>query len=148
MLKDCPHCYARVVPKSDGRCPACQKDMQNLAGTDTTRASLRVAQGDVLPAICCDCGQATQRTVTVSMKRSARDEPSMWAKLLIFTFFSWIVGLVYLITGIANKDVVEVKLPQCDFCSSKGRPEPEYVDFDNVRMTFVVHKNLRDATTP
>ena len=148
MLTDCPHCYARVVPKADGRCPACQKDVRNLAGTDTTRASLRVAQGDVLPPICCGCGQATPRTVTVCMKKSARDEPSLWQKVIIFAFFNWIVGLAYFMTGIANKDVVEVKMPQCDFCHSKGSPEPEYVDFQNVRMTFVVHKNLRDAATP
>jgi hypothetical protein len=142
MLKDCPHCYARVVPKSDGRCPACQKDMQNLAGADTTRASLRVAQGDVLPSICCGCGQSTDRFVKVHKTRSGRDEPSAWVKVLLFFTFNWGV-----MSG-GGKDVVEVKIPQCDFCGNEGRPEPDHVDFDNVRMTFVVHKNLRNATAP
>lgn len=143
MLSECPHCYARVVPKADGRCPACQKDMRDLTGVDPTKASLRVAQGDVLPSICCDCGQATQRVVTVCRKRTARDEPSTWVKILLLITFNW--GSM---SGLSSRDVVEVELPQCELCGSEGRPEPVYVDFDNVRMTFVVHKNLRDASTP
>ncbi len=142
MLTDCPHCYARVVPKADGRCPACQKDMHDLAGVDPTRVSLRVAQGDVLPRVCCDCGQATDRVITVCRRTSARDEMSLGVRLLLLLSFNW--GAL---SG-SGGDVVEVEMPQCDLCGSEGRPEPEYVDFDNVRMTFVVHKNLRDAATP
>ena len=116
--------------------------MQDLSGVDPTRASLRVAQGDVLPWVCCDCGQATDRVVTVCKRTSVRDEMSPGVRLLLLLSFNW--GAVSGSSG----DVVEVEIPQCDLCGSEGRLEPEYVDFDNVRMTFIVHKNLRDSATP
>ena len=56
MLTTCPHCFTRVIPKADGTCPACQRNVNDPRGADATRTSLRVSQGDVLPAVCCECG--------------------------------------------------------------------------------------------
>lgn len=147
MLTDCPHCYTRVVAKADGRCPACQRDLLSVADIDSMWVSLRVAQGDILPPICCDCGQATQRVTKVRKSKSEGDEATSWILVILLGFLSWLAAFYHILRGIADTNVVEVKMPQCDLCAVNGRPQPEYVDFGNVRMTFVVHRNLRDSTT-
>jgi hypothetical protein len=145
MLINCPHCYTRIVPKSDGSCPACQKNTQDTTGLDVSRTSIHVSQGDILPAVCCDCGQPTSRTVAVYRKSSGGDEPSTALGLAIIVLVSWLAGLLLLLRGAANKSVAQVKIPQCEACAERGSPEPRFVDFANARMTFIVHKNLKDA---
>ena len=147
MLIDCPHCYTRIVPKSDGSCPACQKDTRDTTGLDLSRTSIQVSQGDVLPPICCGCGQQTSRVVAVYRKTSSGGEPSTLVGAVVFALLSWCVGIWLMLRGIANTTVAEVKMPQCEACGRQGPPEPRYVDFANARMTFVVHRNLKAAMT-
>ena len=147
MLINCPHCHTRIVPMSDGTCPACQKDTQDGAGLDLSRTSIHVNQGDVLPPICCECGQPTSRRVAVYRKASGRGEPSTILGLVVFALVSWPVGLYFTFRGLANKTIAQVRLPQCEACARRGPPQPRYVDFGNARMTFIVHKNLKDAMT-
>jgi hypothetical protein len=145
MLINCSHCNTRIVPKSDGTCPACQKDTRDTTGLDLSRASIHVSQGDVLPTICCECGQPTSRSVPVYRKTSGRDEPSTIVGLVIFALLSFSAGLYLLLRGVANTNVAQVRMPQCEACARRGPPEPRYVDFANARMTFVVHQNLKAA---
>ena len=147
MLIDCPHCYTRIVPKSDGSCPACQRDTRDTTGLDLSWTSIRVSQSDVLPPVCCECGLRTSRMVSVYRKTSPAGEPSTLVGMAIFWLVSWVVGLWLILRGMANASVVEVRLPQCEACAGQGPPEPRFVDFGNARMTFIVHKNLRDAMT-
>jgi hypothetical protein len=119
-----------------------------VADIDSMWVSLRVAQRDILPPICCDCGQTTHRVTKVRASTSERDDTPTWLKLILCAVTNWILGLYFLLLhGIADANVVEVKMPQCDLCAANGRPRPEYVDFGNARMTFVVHRNLRDSAT-
>lgn len=145
MLIDCPHCYTRIVPKSDGSCPACQQDTRDTTGLDLSRTSIRVSQGDLLPPVCCGCGQQTSRVVSVYRKTSPAEEPSTIFGTVIFGLVSWSIGLWLMLRGMANTTVVEIKMPQCEACAGRGPPEPRYVDFGNARMTLVVHRNLKDA---
>lgn len=147
MLIDCPHCFTRVVPKSNGLCPACQKDMRDTTRLDLARASIRVSQGDVLPKICCDCGETTSRVVKVYQKHAAKEQPSSLAATLIFLLSSWAMGSWLFLRGMAETSVAEVAMPQCERCARRGDPKPRYVDFSNARMTFVVHRNLKEAMT-
>ncbi len=146
MLVDCPHCYARVVPKADGCCPACQQNLRLVTGTESMRVSLRVAQGDILPAICCDCGEPTERVTKVQASRSERREGTNWIEVIVLGLMSWLVAVYLILRGISETNVIEVRIPQCELCAAGGPPKPEYVDFGNARMTFVVHRKLRDAT--
>lgn len=147
MLIDCPHCCTRIVPKSDGICPACQKDTRDTTGLDPSRTSIHVNQGDVLPPVCCECGQPTSRSVSVYRKASGRGQPSTTVGLVVFALLSWSVGLYLTLRGLANATVAQVRIPQCEACAKRGPPQPRYVDYGNARMTFVVHKNLKDAMT-
>lgn len=160
MLIDCPHCFTRVVPKADGTCPACQKDTRETAGGDLTRATMPVAQGDVLPPVCCHCGRDTRRCVAVSIEAAGKGQDlpgggtaislllslaSLFVSMLAFLIL-WPVFVYRLLRGIAGTSVVEVRVPQCEVCAAYGDPRPQRVDFENARMTLVVHKRLKEAT--
>jgi hypothetical protein len=147
MMIDCPHRYTRVVPKSDGACPACQKDTRDTVGLDLSRTTIRVSQGEVLPPVSCERGQRTFRVVSVYRKSSSGDGPTVLGGAAIFGLLSWPLGLWYMLRGVTNTAVVEAKLPQCEACADLGPPEPRYVDFENARMIFVVHTNLCNAVT-
>lgn len=142
MLVDCPHCYTRVVPKSDGTCPACQRQVTGEHDAQPGRTTLRVAQGTRLPPVCCDCGQPTERYVAVGGKSAG--EPSGWSALIV-SLFSWPIGLWMFLRGLERTSVVQVRVPQCWQCGRGGRPKPRYVDFPNARMTFVVHRKLKET---
>ena len=145
MLVDCPHCFTAVVPKSDGTCPACQGDAR-APGLDPDKISLRIVQGAVLPSVCCDCGKFTDRFVDVSRSRSDdREQGSTFVGNLFGLFASWPLSLFMLLRGIDQTRVVQTQLPQCAVCAGDGAPRPRYVDFNEVRMTFVVHRKLKDA---
>lgn len=146
MMIDCPHCYTRIVPKPDGCCPACQGDTRDVPAKDLTQTPLRVSQGDILPPVCCECGCDTSNRVCVYRKTSGeRDEPSTVTGTFIFLCISWIVGLYMLLRGMASARVVRVTMPMCETCAKHGPPQPRHVDFENARMTFIVHKNLVGA---
>jgi len=156
MITECPHCLTRVIPKADGTCPACQKHVRDTRGADPSRTSLRVSQGTVLPAICCDCGRQTERCVTVCLSsRGQQDQEPGFAKTLMALLVGWPVlltllfrGMHILFRGVDSTSLVQVKMPQCRACAQLGTPQPRYVDFANARMTFIVHKNLKDAVLP
>ena len=145
MLIDCPHCYTRIVPMSDGCCPACRKNTRETTGADLSRTSIRVSQGDVLPPVCCDCGLVTSRVVSVYRKNTPSGEPPTSFGAAIFALFSLPLGLWLMLRGMANTTVAQTQMPQCDTCGTWGPPEPRYVDFGNATMTFIVHSNLKDA---
>ena len=75
MLTNCPHCFTRVVPRSDGSCPACQSDTHDTAVGEPSRTPIHVWQGDILPPICCGCGQRTSRVVSVYRKMAPEGDP-------------------------------------------------------------------------
>ncbi len=132
MLEDCPHCYTRVVPMTDGTCPACRKNVRDLAGVDPDRVTMTVAQGDVLPGVCCACGRETSRFVRVI---STKGDPGLLGLIVAMLVYCVAVAMS-LAFAYKTSRVIEVHLPQCDSCGAGGPPKPRYVDYDNVRMTF------------
>jgi len=74
-----------------------------------------------------------------------QDQPSGFVQALIALFVSWPAALYFFLRGIHKTSVVQIKMPQCHQCAQRGAPQPRYVDFANGRMTFVVHKNLKEA---
>jgi hypothetical protein len=71
--------------------------------------------------------------------------PSTFVHVVIALFVSWLAGLVLWFYKTANAAVVVVQVPQCETCKKQGPPLIHRVDFERVRMTLVVHKNLKAA---
>jgi hypothetical protein len=122
--------------------------MTDLRDADSSRIAFRVSQGDDLPEICYNCGQETNR-YSVVVRSSCRDEvlPPGFAQWLISLFVSLPMALFFALRQIQNTNTVRVRIPQCRTCASHGIPQPQYVDFGNARMTFVVHQNFHQAVT-
>jgi len=38
---------------------------------------------------------------------------------------------------------IEVRMPYCNICSKGKKIEPEYVDFEENHLAFIVHDNLK-----
>ena len=146
MIKECPHCFMRVVATANGECPACRRDMGDTSGSDATKTSLSVALGAVLPPFCCDCANMTDRYVKVRAK-IAGDNGSGWA-----TFFSVMISVI---TGVfvagdddnprrRSSDTLVIRVPQCKLCASQGHPRPIRVNSEELRMTLVVDKKFKE----
>jgi hypothetical protein len=147
MVIDCPHCFTKVIPKPDGSCPACQGNTRESSAS-TEHSAVRIAHGTELPPICCGCGQpADQYHAITSHPTEGRGEASGVMAVLL-TLISWPMALLMLLRGLHETSVVQVKLPTCPHCRQFGYPAPRYVDFKNARMTFVVHKRLKEAIEP
>ena len=139
MFVDCPHCYTRVLPSTSGECPACGGSVDDSEPPDYVQLELH--EGVVIPNVCVDCGDPTTRHVPVSRSRRVGGEP-LFARIIVgilrpFSLLSKQVS--------GQTDDVRVELPQCKRCSAEGKPEPRHIDFQNYRMTFVVHRVFRDA---
>ena len=67
---------------------------------------------------------------------------------ILLAIISLPMALFMLFRSIQETSVVQVKLPICPHCRQFGLPSPQYVDFKNARMTFIVHKRLKEALEP
>jgi hypothetical protein len=121
--------------------------VHETVGTDRTRTPIRITEEDGMPAMCSSCGHHTLRQVEV--RRSVARKTDQTASTGVHVFgllglFGTLAGWLYLWRS-RRKEVV-IWLPQCKLCAAaEGTPQPRYVDFDNHRMTFVVHQNFQEA---
>ena len=150
MIVDCPHCYTRVVPTSQGACPSCRQSVYEATDADHSKASISVAHLEPLPTMCCDCGCATDRTVKITrnISRKADLEPSDDLLSYIGSLFSWIGWLIALVRGDFRSrigDQVVVQMPQCVICSESGIPDPIHVNAHELRMTFIVNQEFKSC---
>lgn len=151
MILECPHCFTTVMPNAAGECPSCRNDVRRAANSDSAKTSLTVGHLVSLPAICCDCGRETMRTVSIRRKISHRreyaPEPNVFVIGLIAGLAGLIVGLLR--GGFSTRigDTVIVRMPQCDRCRSNGSPAPTHVNAEELQMTFIVHRDLKQSVS-
>ena len=147
MMVECPHCHTKVWPQPDGTCPACRKNTQDKRGTDPSKTTMSVAYGEELPGLCCHCGRQTSRYFRVVRSITRTDNEAAGAGIVVASIRGLVAGLLGWWLS-RSRDLVIVELPQCDPCAAaEGPPSPRHVDFGRQRMTFVVHRNLKDAAT-
>ena len=147
QLVDCPHCYTSVVPNDEGICPACRKNVHETSGTDLSRASISISMRDVLPDVCYHCGCPTEQSIYVIGKRSSDDDAPSPLVALLTTVASFVL-LPFTIIWNRTSETAEVSLhlPQCEACAaSAGKPNPEFVNFQQDSMTFIVDKQFKQA---
>jgi len=145
MLIKCPHCYSRVLPKPDDRCPSCGRNVKDRRGADRTKTELVLTEGDPLPPICLLCGDPTDRTVRVRFHKAdpANADKEVAAVLMLVSLF--VALLAYLLRP-RRGIYIEMRLPQCRACKKKtGKPEPRHIAWDRRELTLVVHRKFRDA---
>lgn len=141
----CPHCYVEVVPRSDGRCPACREDTARIAGTDVDKREFVVRQDEPLPDLCHNCGVPTKRRIEVKVEKyDENDHAPTGTAAVLLKLFGALAGLHVFFGRTKRPLVVDLRLPQCGDCAARhGSPEPRHVDFSMHAMTLVVHKAFR-----
>jgi hypothetical protein len=141
-MKECPHCYNTVLPKEDGTCPSCGRKFSDIKNINTSLTSLNIKEGQKLPSICFLCGIQSDAQIIIN-KKIVRGGEHWFVKLAIL-FMRPYLFVTKMIQG--EKREVYLKLPICNTCKVKNEKiEPQYVDFNESFMTFVVHKRFKEA---
>jgi hypothetical protein len=96
-----------------------------------------------------NCGHYTLRRVKVHYHTAHGDGDrgkqiaDIGLGLGFFGLLGTMMGLLW--QGRSGHKHLAIDLPQCELCAAHGSPQPRYVDFDNHRMVFVVHKKFQQA---
>jgi hypothetical protein len=148
VIIECPHCYAKVIPSNDGRCPACSRNVNESTGRDPNLTAVIVRESDKQPGTCAFCDSPTSRFVEIIKSRREKGASSpVGSALLAFSIlFSGALGLLMVLFSRSGRHYrlrLRMKLPQCDQCAKQGKPEPVHADFYEGELTFVVHREFR-----
>jgi hypothetical protein len=161
---DCPSCMARVLPKSDGKCPSCGADT-NAPPSDFVSHEL---VEDVRPRdLCTGCATPTARRVEVAKVAGTSQKTSLvrggWTgiagailigstslrtstgsyRFTMLPIYFLLGGIALLLRGLAmDPKRVTIRLPRCERCTAA---EPTHIDFERTRMTFTVRREFRSA---
>jgi hypothetical protein len=144
-LIQCPHCYFRVLPSKEGYCPSCHKDVHDLNGVDPSKILMDIPDTMPLPDFCLNCARPTKRRVKILSKADLEKEPTLFNFLKQINQVSMVPLYAYADYGDMDgtSPTVAMNVPQCDECASREKPKPIHTDFENMRMTFIVHKNFK-----
>ena len=141
MILECPHCYMRVVPKSDGLCPSCHQDPHDLAGTNPDLARVTLQDTDRMPECCMICGLSTSRMVVVEQSRGDDRRSSIFLSMLGL-MMTLLAGLGFIKMG-HHGEFISTTVPVCESCGQA--PSPQRVSFEQSTMTFLVHRRFKNA---
>lgn len=144
-LIECPHCLTTVLPKADRTCPACRETVDDRPPGNERRTSIQVRHGAELPPVCWHCGTPASRYVTLAASRHGTDGAPRTSASCVMMLLSLPIGLLLLLRGIEQRSFLRIRMPACDDCAGRFRPEATYVDFENARATVVVNRKLREA---
>jgi hypothetical protein len=139
MITECPHCFGRVLPMTDGSCPSCGKNTVDKTELSSTMTSIVVDKGESFPASCALCAQATSRTTKLSF--TAKRRPDAGGDLAM-SMISPLAGAIVAAFRV-NTYNVAVRLPVCDRCK-RQKIEPLHVDYENYTMTLLVHRKFAE----
>lgn len=98
-----------------------------------------------LPDICMQCARPTNRRVKILSKADGEKEPTFFNFLKHLSMVSLVPMYAYAEYGDMDgtSPTVALRVPQCKECSGREKPKPVHTDFEDMRMTFVVHKNFK-----
>lgn len=141
-IQECPHCYCKVLPNSDGQCPACGKNTRDRAGVDPTRSRVRIRQDEPLPAVCMCCGKETESTRRVTCADEG-DPTDVVARGCLAAALGPLLTVLMTRKRLSRRIVVFV--PECRSCMAQGGAELVHVDLDNFELTFIADRGFAAA---
>ena len=139
-IVECPHCYTKVLLKSDGSCPSCGKDSNSQSDADPEMTTAQVDFNEPLPPFCVLCAQSTKRTVTVFRGEDPDQEGLSEGKSLVVGLLAgWRIA-----REMGTKQTMELVVPVCRDCR-KRRDEfkPRHVNHGQQRATLLVHRSFK-----
>ena len=147
VLVECPHCSMRVFVGSDGLCPSCSADTNDLEGADVLRTRVRLREWSELPPRCCQCAAPTDRRVDVVQSQTRGGESGLAKVALLFAALLSPVKALALLAGSGGETRrFSVSLPLCLSCeTASGVPEPVHVNFEEGAISFLVHRSFAEG---
>lgn len=142
-LLDCPHCFGRILPMTDGRCPQCRNDTNARTREAAEMTVVSIDKESIVPDVCAGCGLPTYRRVT--FKRKKHDPTDDDFTMFQFLMFGCVGAIGLLLSGLfrGNRGLsIRVKLPHCLECHTRKPLEPHSVSFEELQMRFVVHREF------
>lgn len=139
MMKECPHCLARVFPSADFSCPSCLKDTRAPSTSPDTRivATPRTA----FPAFCCSCVTPTDSVERIRGETHGADPLpvrllaglglAVFKPLKLFSNWSDLRG---------EQTIFAVDIPRCEACRKSGPLRPLHIDLDRREMLLRVRR--------
>lgn len=127
LVVECPHCYARILPRSNNICPSCHNDLMDLEGIDPNQVSLVIHEAEELPSFCYSCNRYTERTIRLSADQESDLAAALFGRSLP-----------------ENTTNIIIYLPECEDCTGINEPVKTDVDYDRQTITLIVHKGFRD----
>lgn len=124
MLPECPHCFARVIPRPDRSCPNCSEQLDQPNGLGLVSVWIRPTT--VLPDICHRCGVPTSRREDVvewTRQEVYVEDQDFASRYILFSVVWLILPFTILLgrfSGVSNVDKQHlISVPTCKPCSSK-----------------------------
>jgi hypothetical protein len=149
-LLQCHNCHRIILPKSDGSCPACSKNTNDLSNLDPNVELLRIDEDDVAPYLCCSCGFPESRTIRITSRSDQPAENSDGSideddvPFLVRFIFSWVLVFLgkLLVKSLSKlnegKPSVTISVRQCRDCTKHHPIRPVQVDYDNCFIEILV----------
>lgn len=154
MSFNCPSCDKIMYPSEDGSCPYCRFIIrrEKKAGLETVLTleknpdEITVRHEQLMPGICCVCGQYTENFKKIKYTHSTSMETSTFGIIVsvLLLLFLPIRYWIKLGNDEGRYEKVEVRMPICRDCRKLNKIKPQKVSFDDNHMTFIVHQKLRD----
>ncbi|MBI1890584.1 MAG: hypothetical protein HYS18_08060 [Burkholderiales bacterium] len=151
-LSECPHCYALVMFRPDGTCPACGKNPADAPEANLQYSAVEITEGQDLPSCCVLCGTETEQTELFEYHYDSHlggrlDENSYFA-FMIFTVLTLGVGLAFL--PLYRKRLrkyrqltYHIMLPYCESCLPE-KPAYRPITIEGRAFHFKVHKSFKE----
>ena len=120
-------------------------------GTDV-RPTVTLRRGDVMPALCLQCGDLTRRKVRVRVvgphptgpMRQRTHVPGLLHLIGgLGCLFAFVAGIL---DAMANRRPrFALSVPQCAECARRGKPVGHSANFTSRRLSFDVHPRFEDG---
>lgn len=150
-LTECPFCYATIMPREDGRCPACGKKPADAPPERLKFSAAEIIEGQDLPACCVLCGSDTENIETFVYRYDSHlggnfDENSYFAFTLL-TVATMGLGLLFLPMYREHlrkyrEMTYQINLPYCESCLPE-KPAYEPLNIEGKVYHFKVHKTFK-----
>jgi hypothetical protein len=150
VISECPHCHSAVLLSPAGECPACRKNVNDLAGTDPNVTRVTIDSRLPLPSHCIICGTSTRRTLLRTISRPRSDGPAPQFLILdTIKVVFLLLQLLYRKVTRAGLEQIVFHLPICQNCHELNRQiSISHVDWDGRRATMLAHVSFARQLSP
>jgi len=129
--QECPHCFAEVMFKQDGLCPACRKSKFDTQGVNPNFTMVTINNNHKFPSCCFLCGENTNVKKYLSWSYIA--DP----------FSHWLIRLFSHIPGSSHRVRHQVCIPVCAECLPQAKRVKPISTIAGLSCRMMVHRKFR-----